>query len=152
MLAFSFLQKDGGRSCFCPRAWQPGFPRCCCCSIAESCLTLSDPMECNLPGSSVHGIFQARVLEWGAIAFSFKVKEWKVIFHATGNQKKVELDVLISDKTNLKPKMATRQRRLFSSVQFSRSVVSESLSPHESQHTRPPCHHQLWELSQTHVH
>ena len=38
--------------------------------VAQSCLTLSDPMDCNLPGSSVHGIFQARVLEWGAIAFS----------------------------------------------------------------------------------
>ena len=37
---------------------------------AQSCLTLSDPMDCSLPGSSVHGIFQARVLEWGAIAFS----------------------------------------------------------------------------------
>ena len=32
--------------------------------------TLSDPIDCSLPGSSVHGIFQARVLEWGAIAFS----------------------------------------------------------------------------------
>ena len=38
--------------------------------VAQSCLTLSDPMDCSLPGSSVHGIFQARVLEWGAIAFS----------------------------------------------------------------------------------
>ena len=38
--------------------------------VAQSCLTLSDPMNCSLPGSSVHGIFQARVLEWGAIAFS----------------------------------------------------------------------------------
>ena len=39
-------------------------------SVAQSCLTLSDPMDCSLPGSSVHGIFQAGVLEWGAIAFS----------------------------------------------------------------------------------
>ena len=38
--------------------------------IALLCLTLSDPMDCSLPGSSAHGIFQARVLEWGAIAFS----------------------------------------------------------------------------------
>ena len=38
--------------------------------VALSCPTLSDPMDCSLPGSSVHGIFQARVLEWGAIAFS----------------------------------------------------------------------------------
>ena len=38
--------------------------------VAQSCLTLSDPMDCSLPGSSIHGIFQARVLEQGAIAFS----------------------------------------------------------------------------------
>ena len=40
--------------------------------VAQSCWTISDPMDCSLPGSSVHGIFQARVLEWGAIAFSRK--------------------------------------------------------------------------------
>ena len=38
--------------------------------VAQSCPTLSDPMDSSLPGSSIHGIFQARVLEWGAIAFS----------------------------------------------------------------------------------
>ena len=38
--------------------------------VAQSCPTLRDPMDCSLPGSSVHGISQARVLEWGAIAFS----------------------------------------------------------------------------------
>ena len=38
--------------------------------VAQSSPTLSDPMDCRLPGFSVHGIFQARVLEWGAIAFS----------------------------------------------------------------------------------
>ena len=38
--------------------------------VAQSCPTLSDLMDCSLPGSSVHGIFQARALEWGAIAFS----------------------------------------------------------------------------------
>ena len=38
--------------------------------VAQSCPTLHDPMDCSLPGSSAHGIFQARVLEWGAIAFS----------------------------------------------------------------------------------
>ena len=37
--------------------------------VAQSCPTLSDPMDCSLPGSFVHGIFQARVLEWVAIAF-----------------------------------------------------------------------------------
>ena len=41
--------------------------------VAQSCPTLCDPMDCSLPGSSFHGIFQARVLEWGAIAFSIKL-------------------------------------------------------------------------------
>ena len=38
--------------------------------VTQSCPTLLDPMDCSLPGSSIHGIFQAKVLEWGAIAFS----------------------------------------------------------------------------------
>ena len=38
--------------------------------VAQSCSTLRDPMDCSLPGYSIHGIFHARVLEWGAIAFS----------------------------------------------------------------------------------
>ena len=41
----------------------------------QLCLTLSDPMDCSLPGSAVHGIFQARVLEWVAIAFPKKQKQ-----------------------------------------------------------------------------
>ena len=57
--------------------------------VAQSCLSPSDPMDCSLPGSSVHGIFQARVLEWGAIAFSRECilpikKDWPgsfVCFH-----------------------------------------------------------------------
>ena len=44
--------------------------------VAQSCLTLSDPMDCSLPGSSIHGIFQAGVLEWGAIAFSGKIVQY----------------------------------------------------------------------------
>ena len=67
-----------------PRPWDsPGKTTGVCChfllqcmtvksesEVAQSCPTLSDPMDCSPPGSSVHGIFQARVLEWGAIAFS----------------------------------------------------------------------------------
>ena len=45
--------------------------------VAQSCPTRCDPMDCSLPGSSVHGIFQARTLEWGAISFSSALK-WKV--------------------------------------------------------------------------
>ena len=47
--------------------------------VAQSCPTLSNPMVCSRPGSSVHGIFQARVLEWGAIAFSSHLAGWCVI-------------------------------------------------------------------------
>ena len=43
--------------------------------VAQSCLTFSDPMDCSPSGFSVHGIFQARVLEWGAIAFCLRVTE-----------------------------------------------------------------------------
>ena len=42
--------------------------------VAQSCPTLSDPMDYSLPGSSVHGIFQARVMEWGAIANDYKIE------------------------------------------------------------------------------
>ena len=44
--------------------------------VAQSCSTCSDPMDCSLPGSSAHGVFQARVLEWVAIAFSENGLEW----------------------------------------------------------------------------
>ena len=51
---------------------------------AQSCPTLRDPMDCSLPGSSVHGIFQARVLKWDAITFSAKHSrlppKWSVKF------------------------------------------------------------------------
>ena len=47
--------------------------------VSQSCPTLRDPMDCSLPGFSVHRIFQARVLEWGAIAFLAKLKSlWSI--------------------------------------------------------------------------
>ena len=52
--------------------------------VTQSCPTLSDPMDCSLPGSSIHGIFQARVLEWGAIAFSeLRMAKTKIPFTST---------------------------------------------------------------------
>ena len=61
----------------------------------QSCPTLWDPMDCSLPGSSVHGIFQARVLEWGAIAFSTlmprcAIKYWSGIIEYTKSNMKLE--------------------------------------------------------------
>ena len=46
------------------------------CLVAQSCQTLSDPMDCSPPGSAIHGIFQARVLEWGAIASP--ITSWQI--------------------------------------------------------------------------
>ena len=53
--------------------------------VAQLCLTLSDLMDCSLPGSSVHGIFQARVLEWDAIAFSACLWQGLInVYHLNG--------------------------------------------------------------------
>ena len=49
--------------------------------VTQLCPTLSDLMDCSLPGSSVHGIFQARVLEWGAIAFSYLLEFAQIHVH-----------------------------------------------------------------------
>ena len=61
--------------------------------VAQSCPTLRDPMDCSLPGSSVHGIFQARVLEWGAVAFS-NVKSSTI--YISNLQAKLEADHNVS--------------------------------------------------------
>jgi len=68
--------------------------------VAQLCLTLNDPMDCSQPGSSIYGIFQARVLEWGAIAFSnksiriakFKNKETKQKANKQTNKNKLKKD------------------------------------------------------------
>ena len=63
--------------------------------VAQSCSTVRDPMDCSLRGSSVHGIFQARVLEWGAIAFSMSFtisQEFAQIHDST----QIELVVLLN--------------------------------------------------------
>ena len=54
--------------------------------VAQSGPTLSDPMDCSLLGSSVHGVFQARVLEWGAIAFSAKGSKLSEIIKISGTE------------------------------------------------------------------
>ena len=81
--------------------------------VAQLCLTLSDPMDCSLPGSSVHGIFQARVLEWGAIAFS--IVEVTQVFY-------ILLFCFLMTSVTVHKKIFQ-----FSSVHFSHSVMSDSL-------------------------
>ena len=92
--------------------------------VAQSCPTLSDLMDCSLPGSSIHGIFQARVLEWGAIAFSISKNISKISTVSKNISKNMEKQ---QDTTVL-----------YSSVQFTHSVVSDSLRLHGLQYTRPP--------------
>ena len=57
--------------------------------VAQWCLTLCDPVDCSLPGSSNHGIFQARILEWVAISFSRRSslpRNWTQVFHIVGRR------------------------------------------------------------------
>ncbi|CAI9160400.1 unnamed protein product [Rangifer tarandus platyrhynchus] len=63
--------------------------------VVQSCLTFSDPMDCSLPGSSVHGIFQARVLEWVAIAFPTIV--WPQVNSREGTQLHPSIENWITD-------------------------------------------------------
>ena len=70
--------------------------------VTESCPTLSDPMDCSPPGSSIHGIFQARVLEWGAIAFSVDVVTLlQILIYVKGSIIEFILFILPSNRTLL---------------------------------------------------
>ena len=91
--------------------------------VTQSCLTLQDPMDCIPPGSSVHGIFQARVLEWSAIAFS---------------------------KVRMRPFfIICQQMEAISSVIQLRSTVCD---PMDCSTPGFPVHHQLMKLAQIHLH
>ena len=74
--------------------------------VAQSCPTLSDPMDSSLPGSSNNGIFQARVLEWGAIAFSTIV--WPEANNREGRQLHPSTENLIKDLLSMAPPIRTR--------------------------------------------
>ena len=96
-----------------------------CVLVTQLCATLCDPMNCGLPGSSVHGILQVRTLGWVAIPFSrisSQLRDWTLVSHIAGRFFTI---------------CATREA--LSSVQFSRSVMSDSLWPYELQHARLPC-------------
>ena len=64
--------------------------------VAQLCLTLSDPMDCSLPGSSVHGIFQARVLEWGAIYANYILEIYIVNIHKYATHIHIYICVYVS--------------------------------------------------------
>ena len=102
--------------------------------VAQSCRTLCNPMNCSLPGSSVHGIFQARVLEWVAISFSrgsSHPRDWSWVSRTAG-----------------------RQFTIWASLQFS-SVTQSCLTlcdPMNRSMPGLPVHHKLPEFTQTYAH
>ena len=92
--------------------------------VALSCPTLSNPKDCSLPGSSIHGIFQARVLEWGAIVFSgmkyysaIKINAFEPVL-----MRWMKLEPIIQNEISQKEKYKYHQ--------FSRSVMSNSILTH----------------------
>ena len=118
----------------------------CVCLVVQSGLTLCDPIDCSLPGSSVYGIFQARILEW--VTMSFSTGSWQptspalaggILYHWTTWEAKQEWKQ--KSKTN-------------SSVQFSSvaQLCPTLCNPMNRSTPGLPVHHQLPEFTQTHVH
>ena len=104
--------------------------------VAQSCPTLSNPMDCSLPGSSVHGIFQAKVLEWGAIAFSvfpkhniFISKKYSRVIN-----KKCSCSKTTVGRKYMEIKVYCNKNHvifdILNNMSVSHSVMSDSLQPH----------------------
>ena len=108
---------------------------CMCAKSLQPCVTLSDPMDCSTPGSSAHGMLQA--------------KNWRVCILGGGKcpPPRDFPDPGIKPVSLTSPALGggffttsdTWEAHVYLSDQISRSVVSDSLRPHESQHARPPC-------------
>ena len=120
-------------------------------SVTQSCLTLCDPMDCSTPDS------MSITNSWSLL----KLMSIELVMPSNhlilSPQKLVELPFI--DKNSVSTFNLLEQDRVLGladikvqSVQFSHSVVSDSLRPHESQHAGLPVHHQLPEFTQTHVH
>jgi len=112
-----------------PGAW------CVCACWSLSPIWLCDPMNCSLPGSSVHGIFQARILRSRFLG--------RLIRSSGSPRRRKGSGALEMEIGGLKFLRRRKGQTFFflciPSDQISGSVVSDSLRPHESQHARPPC-------------
>ena len=113
-----------------------------CALLAESCLTLCDLMDCNLPGSSVHGILQARILQWVAISSS------QEIFSTQGRN----LHLLHWQVNYLPLSHLGSPSPSFSSVSSVAQLCPTLCNPMNRSMPGLPVHHQLPEFTQTHVH
>ena len=124
--------------------------------VAQSCPTLSDSMGCSLPVSFIHGIFQARVLEWGAIAFSNLVTKQQQTPETERFAQSMSTTVQNYGSPS-KGQVALQTGKkicILTPVQFS-SVAHSCLTLCNPMDCRLPgflVHHQLLELTQTHVH
>ena len=118
----------------------------CCCLITKSSPIHCGPMDCRPLGSSVHGVPQARILEWVAISFS------------GGSSSPRDQTLISCIGRRILYQRATWEAKEYVyvyeyvSVQSSRSVMSNSLRPHGLQHARSSCPSPFPELTQTHVH
>ena len=119
--------------------------------IAQPRLTLCDSMDCSLRGSSVHGILQARILEWVAISFSRRSSQprdgTRIPSKGTSNFSFVHPNINSTSKKRV-------VGMTFSSVQFSSVAQLCPTLCDPMNHSTPghPVHHQLPEFTQTHVH
>ena len=115
--------------------------------ISQLCLTICNPMDCSPPDSSLHGILQARILEWLAISFSRRSpgpRDWTHVSHITGRFFSIWA-TKFAPTLNLKREMQIKTTMRYhltqvriSSVQFNLSVMSNSLQPHGLQHASSP--------------
>ena len=112
-----------------------------CCLVTQMYLTLCDLMDCSPPGSSVHGILQATILEWVAMSFS-RGSSWpRNCTQISCNDRQI-LDHWVTREGCILKLYTCSYTCVYivsSIVQFSHSVVSDSSRPHGLQHARPPC-------------
>ena len=80
--------------------------------VAQSCPTLPDPMDCSPPGSSIHGIFQSRVLEWVAIAFSANYVSWGIILKDFSGSKCSSMNIYNIKRSTDVPNRHTKRGNL----------------------------------------
>ena len=110
--------------------------------VTQSCPTLCHPLDCSPPGSSIHEVFQARILEWVAISYSrgsFQPRDRTCI------------PCIAGEFFTAEPPGKPFNKNELLLLLFSCWVVSNSLQPGELQHTRLPAIHHLLEFAQTHV-
>ena len=115
--------------------------------VAQSCPTLCNPMDCSLPGSSVHATLQARILEWVTVSFSRRSSRPR-------DQTQVSCIAGRFFATEPRGKSGDQYGGFFSSVQFSSVTQSCPTLCDPMNRSTPglPVHHQLPEFTQTHMH